>query len=135
MRFNAKAGTVYYIALATKGPGGETVLSWAYSSSGAFRFATEGLLTAGNLIVPYYQASSLESIGAADPTTFQTYYTYDVPGVLVSVTRIGGGAGRALVDYTTSDLVAPARFNECVGGRRGPITLQSRGLWCSMTSK
>ena len=36
-------------------------------------------------------------------TTLHTYYSYDVPGVLVTVTRVGGSSGRVTVDYMTVD--------------------------------
>lgn len=45
LRFNAKAGEIYYIAVATKFGGGTINLSWAYHSSGIFRFATEDAVT------------------------------------------------------------------------------------------
>ena len=36
-------------------------------------------------------------------TTLHTYYTYDVPGVLVTVTRVAGSTGRVTVGYATVD--------------------------------
>ena len=128
LRFNAKAGVTYYIAVDTQpavsflgyslgsGPG-TVVLHWAYKSSGVFRFASEdvdfttgypgyGLNLAG---YPLYQAAKTESYYRnlypyidGDSAIF-TYYQYDVPGVLVTVTRSAGSTGRATVDYQTVD--------------------------------
>ena len=126
LRFNAKAGTTYYIAVDSqnansflgsplgKGPG-TIVLHWAYKSSGVFRFASEdvdittGLLPGGNPTgYPLYQTAQTESLlpnGTANDanSTILTYYQYNVPGVLVTVTRVAGSAGRAMVDYQTVD--------------------------------
>src|ERR1019366_3025090 len=126
LRFNAKAGTTYYIAVDSqnansflgsplgKGPG-TIVLHWAYKSSGVFRFASEdvdittGLLPGGNPTgYPLYQTAQTESLlpnGTANDanSTILTYYRYNVPGVLVTVTRVAGSAGRAMVDYQTVD--------------------------------
>jgi uncharacterized delta-60 repeat protein len=126
LRFNAKAGTTYYIAVDSqaansflgsplgKGPG-TIVLHWAYKSSGVFRFASEdvdittGLPPGGNLTgYPLYQTAQTESqlpTGNANDanSTVLTYYQYNVPGVLVTVTRVAGSAGRAMVKYQTVD--------------------------------
>jgi uncharacterized delta-60 repeat protein len=133
LRFNAKAGTTYYIAVDSqnansclgfslgKGPG-TIVLHWAYKSSGVFRFASEDVdfWTAlptgypfigggGHLIgYPLYQTAQTESLlptGTANDanSTILTYYQYNVPGVLVTVTRVAGSAGRAMVKYQTVD--------------------------------
>jgi uncharacterized delta-60 repeat protein len=132
LRFNAKAGTTYYIAVDSQnaisflgvslgnGPG-TILLHWAYKSSGVFRFASEdvdywtGLPTnspyfgGGHLAgYPLYQAAETESdyrvhyvpVGNA---VLHTYYSYNVPGVLVTVTRVAGSSGRATVDYRTVD--------------------------------
>ncbi len=117
LRFNAKAGTTYYFVvdshisvndLATQyTPGtGAIVLNWAYKSSGVFRFATEDVDHSTGL--PLYQAAETESdyqvhyVPVGNAVLF-TYYSYNVPGVLVTVTRVAGSVGRAWVDYTTVD--------------------------------
>jgi uncharacterized delta-60 repeat protein/uncharacterized repeat protein (TIGR01451 family) len=100
VRFNAKAGTTYYIAVDAKFGGGPTILNFAYNPAGAFRFATEDFEGG---IQPRYECGEYESI-ADDESTYATYYQYDPGGLLVTVTRVGGSAGRALVDYATVDL-------------------------------
>jgi uncharacterized delta-60 repeat protein len=97
------------------------VLHWAYKSSGVFRFATEdvdyttGLPSSppynggGHLTgYPLYQTSQTESYppaGTANDanSAILTYYQYNVPGLLVTVTRVAGSAGRAMVKYQTVD--------------------------------
>src|ERR1039457_2219864 len=39
--------------------------------------------------------------GFEPDTTLDAYYTYDVQGLLVTVTRVAGSSGRVSVDYTT----------------------------------
>ena len=118
LRFNAVAGTTYYIAVDTEPdtdygtffqsyPSGQTTLQWAYQSSGVFRFATEDFDFLSNL--PLYQTAETESdspkgSGNADvSSTVLTYYPYNAPGVLVTVTRVAGSSGRCTVDYSTED--------------------------------
>ncbi len=130
LRFNAVWGTTYYIAVDSKssyhytgnstttastGPGPFT-LNWAYQPSGVFRFATEDIDqtgiqdTNGNPML-MYQCSENETLRdwngvvGIDPlnTTIHTTYRYDVPGVLVTVTRVAGSSGRMTVDYRTKD--------------------------------
>ena len=126
LKFNARAGTTYYIAVDSKfgtlisGGSffgvGNVSLHWAYRSSGVFRFATEeqsfvNFNTISTTPELLYSVSESESsrrtggrINAAEfNSTYHTYYTYDQPGLLVTVTRVGGAAGRVLVDYTTQD--------------------------------
>ena len=119
LHFNASAGTVYYIAVDSKAPPtvgqpsppvltglGPIVLNWAFQSSGVFRFASEDQDWWTGL--PIYQAAQTESLpsgGYANDanSTFLTYYQYNQPGVLVTVTRTAGSSGRAWVDYQTVD--------------------------------
>jgi len=95
---------------------GPVSLNWAYHPAGVFRFATEnidetGLFgTNGNPLL-LYQCAETESdrreIGPVNAgqynTTFHSYYSYNVPGLLVTVTRVAGSSGRVAVDYATVD--------------------------------
>ncbi|HEY4415397.1 MAG TPA: Calx-beta domain-containing protein, partial [Verrucomicrobiae bacterium] len=127
LRFNAQGGVSYYFAVDSKiysagssvtigGVGvvstlkfasaGTNILHWAYKSSGIFRFATENQDASTGL--PLYQAADTESlplIGLNNDvnSTVLTYYQYNAPGVLVTVTRSAGSTGRAMVNYTTVD--------------------------------
>ncbi len=108
LRFNAIGGVTYYFMVDTKANSfpstGPVILNWAYQSSGVFRFATENFdLFTG---LPLYETSQTESAGLSGTSddvnsAVLTYYTYNVPGVLVTVTRAAGSVGRALVSYTT----------------------------------
>ena len=134
LRFNATAGTTYYIVVDTKPNYTETILTippfyllsdigrgtvslnWAYHPSGVFRFASENVDqtgitgTNGNPIL-LYQCSETETSRYISGTvnaneydgTIGTYYDYDAPGLLVTVTRVAGSTGRMAVDYTTVD--------------------------------
>lgn len=107
LKFNAVGGQTYYFAVDTKSGGGNIVLNWAYKSSGVFRFATEDFDPLTGL--PLYQAAQTESqtpvgSGNVDVQSVETtYYSYNAPGVLVTVTRTAGSTGRAIVDYQTID--------------------------------
>lgn len=113
LRFNARAGTTYYFAVAAKSNPGPVILGWAYYASGVFRFATEDAVTTFTfdtntfpptfrlVTTPVFQASEYESLATEDASTYQTYYQFGVPGLLVTVTRLAGSSGRMLVDYTT----------------------------------
>jgi uncharacterized delta-60 repeat protein len=107
LHFTAKMGTTYYFAVDTKGTNrGPVSLNWAYKPSGVFRFATENVDVLSGF--PLYEAAQTESVypdGTSDDqnTVVLTYYTYNAPGVLVTVTRVGGSVGRATVNYTTFD--------------------------------
>ena len=107
------------------GPG-TVVLNWAYKSSGVFRFASEDVdyttglpLTsegAGHLAgFPLYQAAETEGnylvhyVPVGNSPLF-TYYNYNVPGVLVTVTRVAGSTGRATVNCQTMDGASLASF-------------------------
>ena len=107
LRFNAKGGTTYYFVVDTKnGVTGTLLLNWAYKPSGVFRFATEDFdLFTG---LPLYQTSETESqlpqgLNDSANSAILTYYNYNVPGVLVTVTRTAGSSGRVMVDYSTED--------------------------------
>ncbi len=138
LRFNAVGGQTYYIVVDPKNPfqaAGPLVLNWAYQSSGVFRFASEdfdgGVTTSlgrgTNAIVvnigtglPLYQAAETESqyVNGGNNTANSvvlTYYNYNAPGVLVTVTRVAGSTGRAWVDYSTFDGTNLANFNDQPG--------------------
>ena len=111
LHFNATAGTTYYFAVdGAAGASGQFALSWAYHPGGVFRFATEDFdySFTGGTGLPLYQCSEWETFSTENETTIGTYYDYYVPGVLVTVTRIGGAVGRVLVDYQTADVTAVA---------------------------
>jgi len=106
LRFNAKGGTIYMIAVDTKSGGGAISLNWAYKSSGVFRWATEDQDASTGQ--PLYKTSETESYppngqNNTANSVVSTYYTYNVPGVLVTVTRVAGSTGRVSVDYSTVD--------------------------------
>ena len=134
LRFNATAGTTYYIVADTKpnytytiltnppyyvlsdAGRGTISLNWAYHPSGVFRFASEnvdqtGIVGTNGSPMLLYQVSETETSRRLSGTvnanqydgTFGTYWSYDAPGVLVTVTRVAGSSGRMAVDYTTMD--------------------------------
>ena len=116
LRFNAKAGTTYYFAVGAKSNPGPVILGWAFHAAGVFRFATEDAVSTFTIdtntfpptfrlvTTPVYQVSENESLATEDASTFQTYYQFGVPGLLVTVTRLAGSSGRMLVDYSTEDI-------------------------------
>lgn len=113
----------YYIL--TQSGTGPIQFNWAYHSSGVFRFASEdvdqtGITdTNGNPMLLYhcaetegansfrggFQHAIVGPVNAGEirTTTEGTYYNPDVNGLLVTVTRVAGSSGRALVDYSTVD--------------------------------
>ncbi|HXU74934.1 MAG TPA: Calx-beta domain-containing protein [Methylomirabilota bacterium] len=102
LRFNATAGTTYFIAADTKFfATGAIQVNWAFHPAGVFRFATEDFddFATG---LPMFQVSEAEAFGGED-STIATYYSYNAPGALVTVTRVAGSSGRMLVDYATVD--------------------------------
>ncbi|HLX70901.1 MAG TPA: Calx-beta domain-containing protein [Verrucomicrobiae bacterium] len=132
LHFTATAGTTYYIAVGSKGSAGPFMLNWAYHPSGVFRFASEtidgtsgvpekgtstrgGILTATagteNPAMLLYQVSETESDrrttgnvnGNQENSTIYDGYTYDQEGLLVTVTRVAGSAGRVTVGIGTVD--------------------------------
>ncbi|HUA67801.1 MAG TPA: hypothetical protein VMA13_04570, partial [Candidatus Saccharimonadales bacterium] len=136
LHFNAKAGTTYYFAVDSKYLPGQMVLNYAFHPAGVFRFATEDFYQYENanystVSIPIYEASSTESIEPSyvvgRPATIQTYYPYNVPGVLVTVTRVAGSSGRMEVDYTVTN-VAAAFPGVPLPGRDIPAVPATNGL-------
>jgi uncharacterized delta-60 repeat protein len=131
LRFNAKGGQTYYFVVDTKSQSvattefsllpappatGPIALNWAYKPSGVFRFASEDEDFFSGLLL--YQAAQTESAlpagtGNSANSTVLTYYSYNAPGALVTVTRVAGSTGRATVRYTTVDGTAlPVATND-----------------------
>lgn len=118
LHFTAVQGVTYYIAVDSKlllgfiPNQGPITLNWAFRPSGVFRFATEKIdQTAGVPGMLLYQVSENETLELLSGpvvanqynTTIHTYYQYDVPGLLVTVTRVAGSSGRVNVGYSTVD--------------------------------
>jgi uncharacterized repeat protein (TIGR01451 family)/uncharacterized delta-60 repeat protein len=127
LRFNAQAGTTYYIAVDTRQATGPIALNWAFHASGVFRFASEDNVQGATAPVLLYTCAESES-APADTTTTATYYQYDPSGLLVTVTRVAGSSGRMTVDYATADITADAipstfaPFDRPAVGGQGPGT-------------
>jgi uncharacterized delta-60 repeat protein/uncharacterized repeat protein (TIGR01451 family) len=88
VKFNAQAGQTYYIAV--DGAAGAFGLGWSYYSAGVFRFSID---TTSD--INFYTAAETE----ATPDDNSTGPS--VTGARVTVTRIGGAAGRAKIDIKT----------------------------------
>ena len=114
LRFNAQHGTTYYFVVDTKSGRGTLTLNWAYKPSGVFRFATEDFDQSTHL--PLYQTAQTESVPPDENSVVSTYYTYNAPGVLVTVTRTAGSSGRVMVDYATTSLTSVGIDVPAVGG-------------------
>ena len=125
LRFNATAGTTYYVAVDTKpyyndyyynysyiyspdyllgNTSGLISLNWSLHPSGVFRFATEnsdqtGITNADGTPMLLYQCAATEG---QDTTVYGGQV--EPYGVLVTVTRVAGSYGRVTVDYATADL-------------------------------
>ena len=113
-RINNSGGITYTPAT------GLISLNWALHPSGVFRFASENAditgLTYSNgqylMLEEVSQNETLRSVAggvkgsAAYNTTVKlnNNYTFDVPGALVKVTRVGGSSGRVQVGYTTMSI-------------------------------
>ena len=145
VRFNATAGTTYYIEVdCTLGKGysrtgigqsvsvlsqvavGPIALNWAFRPSGALRFASEEVdfNSQTPMPAPLYQCTEWESLFglgySGGETMHDTYYQYDPEGLLVTVTRVAGSRGRLLVDYATADItntvIGANTLSAAVGG-------------------
>ncbi|MGC9943972.1 MAG: Calx-beta domain-containing protein, partial [Verrucomicrobiota bacterium] len=118
LRFNAVGGQTYYFAVDSKSASassspislasgtGLISLSWAYQPSGVFRFASEDVDALSGMLL--YQTAQTESqpidgLDNSGESTVLTYYDYNAPGALVTVTRVAGSTGRCEVNYTTVD--------------------------------
>lgn len=89
VKFNAKAGQTYYIVVggASATDSGECVLNWAHFSAGVFRFTTN------MTFVSEMESSMLNGTVNLAPSLM---------GARITVTRVGGACGRALVDIITT---------------------------------
>ncbi len=86
--FNAQAGTTYYLAVdGVNGAAGNASLSWSYHSAGVFRFSSD-----------YYVCAETDSTILGSSTTSRSAL-----GARVTVTRVAGACGRALVNLLTAD--------------------------------
>jgi uncharacterized delta-60 repeat protein len=107
-------------------PAGMIKLNWALHPSGVFRFASEdldetGLTYSNGIPMLLYRVSETEGTRRVTGTynanqmnttvygtTYQngghSGYVFDVPGLLVKVTRVAGSTGRVQVGYTTEDI-------------------------------
>ncbi len=103
---------------------GPIILNWAYKPSGVFRFATENFDETGNFastnslvpppLIPTSQTeSSFQNLDVSDHgfiydvnqynIQIHSYYPYNVAGVPVTITRVGGSSGRILLTYSTEN--------------------------------
>jgi len=106
-------------------PAGLVRLNWAFHPSGVFRFAQEdidetGLTYSNGIPMLLYRVSETEedrrptgtvNANQYDSTFYGTTYinghsgyTFDIPGLMVTVTRVAGSSGRVQVGYTTEDI-------------------------------
>jgi hypothetical protein len=90
VKFNAKHGTTYYIAVDGTSKGGtappaqgQVILSWAYNSSGVFRFSRY-----------YYLAADSES-----DKPVHSSESSSARGTVVTVTRLFGSSGKVIVTW------------------------------------
>jgi hypothetical protein len=97
VKFNAKRGTTYYIAVSGthKNNGsvlaqGPIVLSWAYHSSGVFRFSKN-----------FYLCTEAESDDPQDGSTSPS-----PRGLRVTVNRLFGAKGKVVVSFDFTDGLA-----------------------------
>lgn len=122
VRFNAVAGTTYYIAVDTVGMTGDVSLNWSLHPSGVFRFASEesdgmgATYDDGNTPMLLYKCAATEgqtpSTRADEPARFSLLNrqmnssgnSYAYGGALVTITRVGGARGRVTVEYHTADI-------------------------------
>ena len=96
VKFNAKAGQTYYIAVGgfSALDNGLFNLSWSHFSAGVFRFTADAVTV-----------SEFDGFGDGINTI------WSVPGARITVTRVGGACGRASVDVTATDGLAIADVN------------------------
>jgi uncharacterized delta-60 repeat protein len=116
---------------------GNIKLNWALHPSGVFRFATEdvdetGLTYSNGIPMLLYRVSETESdrritgtvnanqynstvYGTIYQTNSRSGYVFDVPGVLVTVTRVAGSSGRVQVGYTTEDIATGSSLMQTNG--------------------
>lgn len=121
VKFYAQAGQTYYVAVdGFQGLTGEAVLGYSYSGAGIFQFtATEYFGTPTEDFSPSFDIPLIRS---------------SIPGVRMTVTRLGGSVGRVLVDYSgaaTGTLIFDDHEQSkslVVNGAGGTVTLSNPRL-------
>jgi uncharacterized delta-60 repeat protein len=127
---NPNTGIISPFAGVISPPAGLIKLNWALHPSGVFQFAQEdldetGMTYSNGIPMLLYRVSETEETrrptgtvvaNQYDSTLYGTTgqgslgrwgYDFDVPGLLVSVTRVAGSSGRVQVGYTTKN-IAPS---------------------------
>ena len=97
VKFNANGGTTYFIAVdGVAAVKGAVTLSWAYHSAGVFRF------TADTSVV-----SEIDGITTGVSSTT----AWSARGARITVTRVAGSSGRAIVNLASANGSAVAPLN------------------------
>lgn len=92
VKFNAKRGTKYYVAVGSSGvAGGAVTLNWAYTSSGVFRFSADTYTCAESDMW-----DSIISDTAWSPL-----------GARITISRQFGTVGKCIVSFTCTDGATP----------------------------
>jgi len=129
---NANTGIITYTGVFSP-PAGLIKLNWALHPSGVFQFAQEdldetGMTYSNGIPMLLYRVSETEGTrrptgtinadqydSTIDGTTSANgnghwSYVFNVPGLMVSVTRVAGSSGRVKVGYSTENITANSRL-------------------------